>query len=53
MVDEQIKGALPTDIHELLRLLKVNDLILIDGVEVALFPLCAANFDCKGKRDLT
>ena len=49
IVGEQIKGALPTDIHELLRLLKVNDIILIDGVEVALFPGCAANFDCKGK----
>ena len=47
IIGERIKGTLPTDIHELLKLLKVNDIILIDGVEVSLLPGCADNFDCK------
>lgn len=45
----KIRSELPEDLNKLLEMLKVEDIILIDGVEISLYPGCIDNFDCKGK----
>lgn len=45
----KLKQALPTSLDSLLKQLRVQDVILIDGVEISIFPGCIENFDCKGK----
>ena len=37
------------DLCALLKKLEVKDIILIDGVEITLYPGCIDNFECKGK----
>lgn len=46
---KKIKKALPENLSKLLKQLKVNDIILIDGTEIDLSYSCANNFYCKGK----
>lgn len=46
---KQIKSHLAEPLKDLLSLLKVKDIVLIDGTEMDLRDSCANNFDCKGK----
>lgn len=45
----KLKENLPADLKALLKRLKVNDIILIDGTEIDLQYSCADNFSCKSK----
>ena len=44
-----IKAHLMESLKDLLSLLKVKDIVLIDGTELDLRNSCADNFECKGK----
>ena len=46
---KQIKAHLMESLKDLLSLLKVKDIVLIDGTELDLRNSCADNFECKGK----
>lgn len=46
---KQIKAHLMESLKDLLSLLKVKDIVLIDGTELDLRDSCADNFECKGK----
>ena len=46
---KQIKAHLMESLKDLLSLLKVKDIVLIDGTELDLRDSCADNFACKGK----
>lgn len=46
---KQIKAHLMESLKDLLSLLKVKDIVLIDGTELDLRNSCADNFECKEK----
>ena len=46
---KRLKKHLPENLKELLSLLKVKDIVLIDGTEIDLQYSCACNFGCQGK----
>ena len=48
---KQIKAHLMESLKDLLSLLKVKDIVLIDGTELDLRNSCADNFECKGKAE--
>ena len=45
----KVRNSTPAELKQLLKLLTVNDIIMIDGTEVDVSYSCADNFTCKGK----
>lgn len=45
----KFRQLLPRELSSILRQYAVKDIILIDGVEISVYPGCADNFDCHGK----